>query len=65
MFKRILIVGWGIFFISMALALALPRQVLRHGALPTIILGILLGPVTFVYSLVWIYRRRIKRRRES
>jgi hypothetical protein len=64
MFKRVLIVGWGIFFVGMLLALALPRQVLRYGALPTIVLGILLGPVTFVYGLVWVVRQRINQRRE-
>jgi hypothetical protein len=59
-FNRVLIVGWGIFLTSMVLGLVFPRQVLRYGGLPAIIFGFVLGPVTFVYGIVWVVRRRVK-----
>ncbi len=63
MFRRVLVFGWTIFLMGMVMALVFPRQVLRHGALPTIILGTLLGSVTFIHGVVWAVRRRIKLRR--
>jgi hypothetical protein len=61
-FGRVLIGGWIFFFVYVALAFALPKQVLPFGA-PAIYLGILLGPLTFAYAVAHVVRNRLRNRK--
>lgn len=57
---RILIGGWAMFVVAVALELFFPRQILRYLGLPIIIFAILLALSSLLYVIGYALRQRMK-----
>jgi hypothetical protein len=65
MLKRILIAGWGLYFLGVVLLLGFPEHMVRRWTVVVLLaLSFVLIAASVVYALGTAYRRAVKRRRD-